>query len=102
VFQTGDDGYGRQYSEIEKDPIARQEARATVLAHLEGLRREETSMPDDQLCAGRGEVLHMQLDLMAHHVTFAAQHRRHIDCDAARGDARRLAMAGEVRHPGAP
>jgi len=44
----------------------------------------------------------MQFDLMAHHVAFVAQHRRHIDGDAARGDAEQLTVAGEVRDPGAP
>jgi hypothetical protein len=102
VFQARDRGYSGLCSEIEKDPIARQDARATVSAHLERLWRYETSMPDNQFCAGRGEVLHMQLDLMAYHVTLMAQHSRHIDCDAARDDAERLTMAGEMRHPGAP
>ena len=87
ISQPGYGGYGRLRSEIEKHLIARQDDACHHLqAHFERLWRDETPMPNDQLCAGRREVLRMQFDLVANHLALVAQNRWHVDRDAACGD----------------
>jgi hypothetical protein len=102
-FETGNVWDRRAGADVEKDLVARQNAGpAIVQADLQCLRRHEPPIPDDQFGAGRGEVLHTQIDLAPNHIALAAEDRQHVGCDGTSHYTELPAVLGKMHHPRAP
>jgi hypothetical protein len=81
-IETGNGWYRRMRANIKENLVAREHSRpAIVEANLQRLRRHKASVPNDQLGAGRHEILQMQIDLAPDHIALAAQNRSHVGRD---------------------
>jgi len=78
-LETGNGGHRRMRANVEKNLVAREHSRpAIVQANLQCFRRHKAPVPNDQLGAGRSEVLQMQIDLAPDHVALALQNSSHV------------------------
>src|SRR5262249_43138364 len=93
----------RVRSDVEKDLIACEDARPTIVEpHLERLRPDETSRTHDQFGAALLIVLEVCGNLSGDHVTLALAYCRHVNLDGARHRAKLRRMVHQMGNPSAP